>query len=59
MYLVTGGQARAHAVEDGQLRWAADGIVALSTPVVAGGLVYLEDGYTLYALDARTGRHSA
>jgi outer membrane protein assembly factor BamB len=59
LYLVTGGQAQVHRLDDGSMRWAAPSIFALSTPVVAGGIVYLEDGYTLYALDARTGGRDA
>ena len=55
VHLVATGLLRAHRRTDGVERWTADDLYAPRGPVVCDGVVYLENGYTLYAIAASTG----
>jgi len=55
VHLVATGLLRAYRRADGVQQWAADDLFAPRGPVVCDGVVYLENGYTLYAIAAETG----
>jgi len=55
VYVIDAGALHAHPRHDGVKGWSATDIVALRAPVVADGVVYLENGYTLFAINADDG----
>ncbi|WP_432842992.1 protein kinase domain-containing protein [Dactylosporangium sp. CA-092794] len=53
--VVDAGILHAYSRHDGTARWSAPDIVALRAPVVGDGVVYLDNGYTLFAINADDG----
>lgn len=55
VHVVSGGVPRAYRRVDGVEAWAADDLFIGREPVVCHDVVYLDNGYTLYAIAAETG----
>nr|BFE61052.1 serine/threonine-protein kinase [Dactylosporangium thailandense] len=55
VYVVDAGVLHAYSRHDGTPRWSAPDIVVTRAPVVAGGVLYLDNGYTLFAINADDG----
>jgi outer membrane protein assembly factor BamB len=55
VYVVDAGILRAYSRDDGSERWSAPDIHATRAPVVGDGVVYLDNGYTLFAINADDG----
>jgi outer membrane protein assembly factor BamB len=55
VYVVDAGILHAYSRADGSARWSAPDIHATRAPVVGDGVVYLDNGYTLFAINADDG----
>jgi outer membrane protein assembly factor BamB len=55
VYVVDAGILHAYSRADGRPRWSAPDIHATRAPVLGDGTVYLDNGYTLFAINADDG----
>ncbi|WP_433087502.1 protein kinase domain-containing protein [Dactylosporangium sp. CA-052675] len=55
VYVVDAGVLHAYSRHDGTPRWSAPDIVVTRAPVVGDGVLYLDNGYTLFAINADDG----
>jgi outer membrane protein assembly factor BamB len=55
VYVVDAGILHAYGRADGSARWSAPDIHATRAPVLGDGAVYLDNGYTLFAINADDG----
>ncbi|WP_433219675.1 protein kinase domain-containing protein [Dactylosporangium sp. CS-047395] len=55
VFVVDAGVLRAYERHDGTARWSAPDIVVTRAPVVGDGVLYVDNGYTLFAINADDG----
>jgi outer membrane protein assembly factor BamB len=55
VYVVDAGVLRAYSRHDGTTRWSAPDIVVTRAPVAGDGVLYVDNGYTLFAINADDG----
>ncbi|GAA3455820.1 protein kinase domain-containing protein [Dactylosporangium matsuzakiense] len=55
VYVVDAGVLRAYSRHDGTVRWSAPDIHVTRAPVAGDGVLYVDNGYTLFAINADDG----